>query len=82
MEKKDLEYTYHFKGMPFATLIAKSGIKLSGKLHKPFDILIVGFPNHLSLEPDPKKEKEPFGITTIGDIKNFFFGTDTYVVKK
>ena len=83
MEDKDIVYTYHFRGLPFAKFIAKGGMKLSGKLIKPFDILIVGLPNELLLDPDlsQPQDKEPFGFETIGDIKPFLFDTDTYTVK-
>ena len=84
MAKEDINYTYYFKGIPFAAFVAKEGIHLSGKLLEPFDILIVGLPNYLSLEEDINKPpgSNPFKFETVGDIKQFLFDTDTYVVKK
>ena len=84
MAKTDIKYTYYFRGMPFAKFIAKDGIKLSGKLIKPFDILIVGLPNELRLEEDrdlPIGTENPFGFENVGDVKRFLFDTDTYTVK-
>lgn len=82
--KKDIKYTYYFRGMPFAKFIAKDGMKLSGKLISPFDILIVGLANELLLEEDRSKGvglQAPFSFETIGDVKRFLFDTDTYTVK-